>query len=327
MPIPKRLRYDPGHDLYVVMGASPAASSDELQRAFRQRAKEVHPDLHPDNRQAKQQFQALNDAYDILSNPQKRAEYDRLRYDWLGYRGTPPPIREAFRDEWANVGADAAAGEAAENPSTEQPDFSEWQRSRQPSGVFQAAWRSMMRSYSHRLLLAVLAFVLFANIAAVLLLPQVMWLFDAAAAAQASRTAEFYATQTQANRPQYIFVESTPRPTNAGDPPPSCANPNVRITAPADGSAINIDAFDIRGSADDSQFANYTVEIEPIAPVSTNEGWILSLPVRQPVRDGVLAAGVSIGNMTEGDYLLRLRVQRRDQSYLPACEVRVTRKK
>jgi hypothetical protein len=327
MPTPKRLRYDPGHDLYVVVGASPTASPDELQRAFRQRAKAVHPDLHPENRQAKQQFQALNDAYDILSNPQKRAEYDRLRYDWLGYRGTPPPIREAFRDEWQDAPHDAPDGtvnEGEDGNDTGQPDFSEWERSRQPPSIFHAAWRNMMRSYSHRLLLAVLAFVLFANIAAVLLLPQVMWLFDTAAAAQAARTAEFYSTQTQANRPQFILVQSTPRPANTGNLRPSCANPNVRITAPADGTALNLAPFDIRGSADDAQFANYTIEIDSL---SSGARWILSLPVQRPVRNGVLVSGVSIGNMTEGNYMLRLRVQLRDQRYLPACEVRIIRKK
>ena len=63
----RRLRYDPANDLYAVLDVQPSATLDDLRRSFRQRAKEVHPDLNPDKTNwAHEQFQRLNDAYDIL---------------------------------------------------------------------------------------------------------------------------------------------------------------------------------------------------------------------------------------------------------------------
>lgn len=74
----KRLRYDPYADYYIVLGVSSFASGDEIQNAFRQRAKVLHPDRNPDQR-ATAQFQLLNEAYDVLSDPALRDEYNTMR--------------------------------------------------------------------------------------------------------------------------------------------------------------------------------------------------------------------------------------------------------
>ncbi len=79
----RRLRYDPYADYYVVLGLSPNASQDEVQLAYRQRAKKLHPDRNPDG-QATTQFQLLNEAYDALSDPTQRANYDSLRARSMG---------------------------------------------------------------------------------------------------------------------------------------------------------------------------------------------------------------------------------------------------
>ncbi len=74
----KRLRYDPNLDYYVALGINPAATPDEIQSAFRQRAKTLHPDRNKEQR-ATEHFQLLTEAYAVLSDPPQRAEYDQLR--------------------------------------------------------------------------------------------------------------------------------------------------------------------------------------------------------------------------------------------------------
>lgn len=64
-------------DLYEILGVSKDASESEIKKAFRRRARELHPDVNkaPD---AEDQFKELNEAYDVLSDPNKRAQYDRF---------------------------------------------------------------------------------------------------------------------------------------------------------------------------------------------------------------------------------------------------------
>ncbi|MGQ9669582.1 MAG: DnaJ domain-containing protein [Desulfosoma sp.] len=67
------------NDYYAILGVSPEASPEAIKRAFRKLALETHPDRNPGDRQAEEQFKKINEAYGVLSDPQKRAEYDRYR--------------------------------------------------------------------------------------------------------------------------------------------------------------------------------------------------------------------------------------------------------
>ncbi|ROQ93259.1 DnaJ domain-containing protein [Desulfosoma caldarium] len=67
------------NDYYAILGVSPKASPEEIKRAFRKLALETHPDRNPGDRQAEERFKKINEAYGVLSDPQKRAEYDRYR--------------------------------------------------------------------------------------------------------------------------------------------------------------------------------------------------------------------------------------------------------
>lgn len=72
-------------DFYEVLGLSKGASDEEIKKAFRKMAKEYHPDLHPGDAEAEQKFKEVNEAYGVLSDPDKKAKYDRF-----GHAGVDP---------------------------------------------------------------------------------------------------------------------------------------------------------------------------------------------------------------------------------------------
>ena len=68
-------------DYYEVLGVPKTATEAEIRSAYRKKAKECHPDLHPDDKTAEERFKEINEANEILSNAEKRAKYDQYGFD------------------------------------------------------------------------------------------------------------------------------------------------------------------------------------------------------------------------------------------------------
>lgn len=76
---------DSKRDYYEVLGLQKGASEDQIKKAYRQMAKKYHPDLNPGDKQAEVKFKEVNEAYEVLSDKQKKA-----RYDQYGHAGVDP---------------------------------------------------------------------------------------------------------------------------------------------------------------------------------------------------------------------------------------------
>ena len=89
-------------DYYETLGVKRDASPDDLKKAFRQLARKYHPDLNKGSKESEEKFKEINEAYQVLSDPQKKAEYDNVGHaafrpwDTSGY--TPPSYDDLFRD-------------------------------------------------------------------------------------------------------------------------------------------------------------------------------------------------------------------------------------
>ncbi|MFQ3610684.1 MAG: molecular chaperone DnaJ [Fimbriimonadales bacterium] len=65
-------------DYYAILGVERTATTDEIKSAYRKLARQYHPDVNPDNPEAEERFKLINEAYQVLSDPDKRAVYDRF---------------------------------------------------------------------------------------------------------------------------------------------------------------------------------------------------------------------------------------------------------
>jgi curved DNA-binding protein len=119
-------------DYYQILGISKNASADDIKKAYRKLARKYHPDLNPNDKDANKRFQEVNEANEVLSDPEKRKKYDQ------------------YGENWQHADEFAQAGNAREQRSGPQPhstygnaDFSDFFES-----MFGGAERSSSRANS-----------------------------------------------------------------------------------------------------------------------------------------------------------------------------------
>lgn len=77
-------------DYYEVLGIERGASADEIKKAYRRLARKHHPDVNQSNTEAEDQFKEINEAYGVLSDPEKRGMYDRFGHEGVNFNGRGP---------------------------------------------------------------------------------------------------------------------------------------------------------------------------------------------------------------------------------------------
>ena len=72
-------------DYYATLGVTKTATDKEIKQAFRKLARKHHPDVNPGDKSAEAKFKEINEAYEVLGDPEKRRKYDELGANWRAY--------------------------------------------------------------------------------------------------------------------------------------------------------------------------------------------------------------------------------------------------
>jgi len=101
-------------DYYDVLGVARTATEDQIKSAYRKLARKYHPDVNPGDKSAEEKFKEINEAYEVLSDADKRKKYDELGPNWkAGQDFRPPPNWEGANVEFGDFGDFFGGGRGA----------------------------------------------------------------------------------------------------------------------------------------------------------------------------------------------------------------------
>src|SRR6266852_2965444 len=112
-------------DYYKTLGVARTASEAEIKSAYRKLARKHHPDVNPNNKDAEVKFKEINEAYQVIGDPEKRKKYDELGADWERGASQEEMMRRYAREQAAAGGAGARGG-ANFGGGAEFGDFSDF---------------------------------------------------------------------------------------------------------------------------------------------------------------------------------------------------------
>ena len=98
-------------DYYQIVGVDKKASIEEIKKAYRKLARKYHPDLNPGDKVAEQKFKDLNEANEVLSNPENRAKYDAYGDDWKHAEEIKKSQQQRKQQQSTNTGNDFSSGD------------------------------------------------------------------------------------------------------------------------------------------------------------------------------------------------------------------------
>ena len=112
-------------DYYKTLGVAKNASADDIKKAYRKLARKLHPDLNPNDKDAHKKFQQINEANEVLSDPEKRKKYDQYGKDWkhaeeFARRGSFGERQRQSQRQYSNQGGQTFSGGFGED------DFSDF---------------------------------------------------------------------------------------------------------------------------------------------------------------------------------------------------------
>src|ERR1700684_345549 len=97
-------------DYYKILGIDKNASEEDIKKAYRKLARKHHPDLNPNDKEANKKFQQINEANEVLSDPEKRKKYDQYGKDWQ-HADQFEQAKQSSQHNYSNAGGQGFSGD------------------------------------------------------------------------------------------------------------------------------------------------------------------------------------------------------------------------